>query len=143
MDFHALTKKKLGGKYVQPKFTDDYKDSEETVADSKAASAEVTDTESEEDGDLTPLSKRPQLDITLTPPPKESTPAKQVKHGNKKASFRPRVQCGDCDFVGIEGREIDLHKTKKHRRKNVTNVTLKQISASFQSPQNSEISAEM
>ena len=51
MDFHALMKKKLGGKYVQPKFTDDCKASEETVADNKAASAEVTDTESEEDGD--------------------------------------------------------------------------------------------
>ena len=32
MDFHALMKKKLGGKYVQPKFTENYKASEETVA---------------------------------------------------------------------------------------------------------------
>ena len=99
-------KKKLGGKYVQPKFTDDYKASEETVADNKAASAEVTDTESEEDADLTPPSKRPQLNITLTPPPKESTPVKEDKKGKKKASFKPRVQCGHSSVptFEVEGR---------------------------------------
>ena len=35
MDFHALMKKKLGGKYDQPKFTDDNRAREDTVADDK------------------------------------------------------------------------------------------------------------
>ena len=116
MDFHALMAKKLGGKYDQPKFTDDNRAREDTVADDKGIeAAEVRDIE--EDGELTPPSKRPQLDITLTPPLQESTPAKQNKQGKKKASFRPRVQCGNCDFVGIEGREMNTHKTKKHKKK--------------------------
>ena len=116
MDFHALMAKKLGGKYDQPKFTDDNRAREDTVADDKAIeAAEVRDIE--EDGELTPPPKRPQLDITLTSPLEESTPAKQDKQGKKKASFRPRVQCGNCDFVGIEGREMDMHKTKKHKKK--------------------------
>ena len=127
MDFHALMAKKLGGKYDQPKFTDDNRAREDTAADDNRAredtvaddkgieAAEVRDIE--EDGELTPPSKRPQLDITLTPPLQESTPAKQNKQGKKKASFRPRVQCGNCDFVGIEGREMNTHKTKKHKKK--------------------------
>ena len=64
MDFHALMKKKLGGKYDQPKFTDDNRAREDTVADDKGIeAAEVRDIE--EDGELTPPSKRPQLDITF------------------------------------------------------------------------------
>ena len=59
MDFHALMKKKLGGKYDQPKFTDDKRAREDTVADDKAIeAAEVTNTG--EDGELTPPPKRPQ-----------------------------------------------------------------------------------
>ena len=126
MDFHALMKKKLGGKYDQPKFTDDNRAREDTVADDKAIeAAEVRDIE--EEGELTPPPKRPQLDITLTAPLEESTPAKQDKKGKKKASFRPRVQCSNCDFVGIEGREMDNWTCTKPRstrkRKNVTTVT--------------------
>ena len=94
MDFHALMRKKLGGKYDQPKFTEDNSAREDIVANDNAIEvAEETDTE--EDGQLTPPTKRPQLDITLTPPPKESTPAKQDKQGKKKATFKPRVQCGE------------------------------------------------
>ena len=116
MDFHALMRKKLGGKYDQPKFTEDNSAREDIVANDNAIEvAEETDTE--EDGQLTPPTKRPQLDITLTPPPKESTPAKQDKQGKKKATFKPRVQCGDCNFVGMEGREMDMHKSKKHKKK--------------------------
>ena len=64
MDFHALMKKKLGGKYDQPKFTDDNRAREDTVADDKAIeAAEVRDIE--EEGELTPPPKRPQLDITF------------------------------------------------------------------------------
>ena len=66
MDFHALMRKKLGGKYDQPKFTEDNRAREDTMANDNEV-AEETDTE--EDGQLTPPTKRPQLDITLTPPP--------------------------------------------------------------------------
>ena len=33
------------------------------------------------------------------------------------ATFKPRVQCGECDFVGKEGREMDTHRAKKHKKK--------------------------
>ena len=59
MDFHALMKKKLGGKYDQPKFTEDNRAREDTGADDKTI-------EAAEVGELTPPPKRPQLDITLT-----------------------------------------------------------------------------
>ena len=39
MDFHALMAKKLGGKYDQPKFTEDNRAREDTVADDKAIKA--------------------------------------------------------------------------------------------------------
>ena len=42
MDFHALMAKKLGGKYDQPKFTEDNRAREDTVADDKAIEAALT-----------------------------------------------------------------------------------------------------
>ena len=117
MDFHALMQKKLGGKYGQPNFIEDNSAREDTNAkeDDKANEA-AEDTDTEEDGQLTPPPKSPHRDITLTPPPKV-TPEKQDKQGRKKATFKPRVQCGECDFVGLEGREMSMHKTKKHKKK--------------------------
>ena len=33
------------------------------------------------------------------------------------AAFRPRVQCGECDYICKEGREMDTHRAKKHKKK--------------------------
>ena len=50
--------------------------------------------------------------VQLTPPPK--TP---VKGGKRKAKLILRVSCGECDFIGIQGKEMDMHKIKKHKQK--------------------------
>ena len=41
--------------------------------------------------------------------------AKPKNKGQKKATFKPRVTCSQCDFVGIDGKEMDIHR-KKHDR---------------------------
>ena len=126
MDFHSLMKKKLGGKYDQPKLAADdmaelddmakeddmakknnmAKEKDNNIEDDKEGAPE---TDTEDDGQDT------HLDIMLTPPSK-ITPEKSKKT-RKMATFRPRVQCGECDYVGKEGREMDTHRAKKHKKK--------------------------
>ena len=74
MDFDALMKKKLGGKYNKPSLVE-------------------------------------------IPPQTEDgqDQAKPKNKGQKKATFKPRVTCSQCDFVGIDGKEMDIHR-KKHDR---------------------------
>ena len=31
-----------------------------------------------------------------------------------KATLKPRVTCSACEFVGIEGKEMEMHVKKKH-----------------------------
>ena len=78
MDFHSLMKKKLGGKYDQPKLAADdmAKEDDNNIEDDTAKEgAPETD---------------PEDDIMLTPPSK-ITPEKSKK-ARKMAAFRPRVQ---------------------------------------------------
>ena len=77
MDFDALMKKKLGGKYNNPSLVESL--------------VEVPQTEDGQDQ------------------------AKPKNKGQKKATFKPRVTCSQCDFVGIDGKEMDIHR-KKHDR---------------------------
>ena len=74
MDFDALMKKKLGGKYNKPSLVES-----------------LPQTEDGQDQ------------------------AKPKNKGQKKATFKPRVTCSQCDFVGIDGKEMDIHR-KKHDR---------------------------
>ena len=74
MDFDALMKKKLGGKYNKPSLVES-----------------LPQTEDGQDQ------------------------AKPKNKGQKKASFKPRVKCSQCDFVGIDGKDMDIHR-KKHDR---------------------------
>ena len=66
MDFDALMSKKLGGKYLKPSQVE--KEVQEHVGSAK-------------DG---------QVEIILTPPPKE-IPTKTQNLGPKKATLKPRV----------------------------------------------------
>ena len=91
MDFDAFMQKKLGGKYLKP----------------IQAETEVADI-IESDKDLAE-------EIILTPPPKGTPPKKQTK-GKKRASFKPRVMCSQCDFVGIDGKEMETHRREKHEQ---------------------------
>ena len=77
MDFDALMKKKLGGKYNKPSLVESL--------------VEVPQTKDGQDQ------------------------AKPKNKGQKKATFKPRVTCSQCDFVGIAGKEMDIHR-KKHDR---------------------------
>ena len=86
MDFDALMRKKLGGKYDKP-------------------------IENEVPKNMDSV-KEGQEEIILTPPPKESQ-AKTQNRGQKKATFKPRVTCSQCDFVGVAGKEMEIHR-KKH-----------------------------
>ena len=74
MDFDALMKKKLGGKYNKPSLVES-----------------LPQTEDGQDQ------------------------AKPKNKGQKKATFKPRVTCSQCNFVGIDGKEMDIHR-KKHDR---------------------------
>ena len=67
MDFDALMKKKLGGKYNKPSLVES-----------------LPQTEDGQDQ------------------------AKPKNKGQKKATFKPRVTCSQCDFVGIDGKEMDI-----------------------------------
>ena len=78
MDFDALMKKKLGGKYNKPSLVEI-----------------LPQTEDGQDQ------------------------AKPKNKGQKKATFKPRVTCSQCDFVGIDGKEMDIH-----RKKNMTEVLI-------------------
>ena len=40
-----------------------------------------------------------------------------MKGGKRRAKLVPRVSCGECDFIGIQGKEMDVHKIKKHKQK--------------------------
>ena len=99
MDFHSLMKKKLGGKYDQPKLAADDMAKEDDMA--REDDNNIEDDTAKEGAPETD----PEDDIMLTPPSK-ITPEKSKK-ARKMAAFRPRVQCGECDFVGKEGREMD------------------------------------
>ena len=113
--FESLMKKKLGGKYVKPSFIDEAKPEDKTKLDDKDTlenKSSEDETDEEESVQLTPPPKSVSDDITLTPPPK--TP---VKGGKRKAKLIPRVSCGECDFIGIQGKEMDMHKIKKHKQK--------------------------
>ena len=91
MDFDAWMTKKLGGKYSKPI------QGETDVADIS---------ESAEDGGD---------GIILTPLPNEA-PAKTQTKGQKKATLKPRVMCSQCDFVGIDGSEMERHRREKHEQ---------------------------
>ena len=80
--------KKLGGKYLKPSHVE--KKVQENV-------------ESAKDG---------EDEIILTPPPKE-IPTKTQNLGPKRATLKPRVMCSQCDFVGLDGKEMEMHR-KKH-----------------------------
>ena len=95
MDFDALMSKKLGGKYLKPSHVE--KKVQENV-------------ESAKDG---------EDEIILTPPPKE-IPTKTQNLGPKKATLKPRVMCSQCDFVGLDGKEMEMHR-KKHETSFVAN----------------------
>ena len=116
--FESLMRKKLGGKYVKPSFIDneakpedEAKPGDKTKLDDKDTlenKSSEDETDEEESVQLTPPPKSVSDDITLTPPPK--TP---VKGGKRKAKLIPRVSCGECDFIGIQGKEMDMQKIKK------------------------------
>ena len=138
--FESLMRKKLGGKYVKPSFIDDEAKPEDktklankTKLDDKTKldgmakldDKDTQDIKSSEDGDkadgeksgqLTPPPKSVSNDITLTTPapPKTSTP---VEGGKRRANLVPRVSCGECDSIGIQGKEMDVYKIKKHKQK--------------------------
>ncbi len=104
MDFHSLMKKKLGGKYDQPKLAADdmaelddmAKENDNNIEDDKEGAPE---TDTDEYGQVTPP-RSPHLDdAMLTSPPKITT-EKSKKARRMMATFKPRVQCGECDFVG-------------------------------------------
>ena len=122
MDFHSLMKKKLAGKYDQPKLAADDMAKEDDMtkendmakeddnnSEDDTAKEGAPETDTEDDGQDT------HLDVMLTPPSK-ITPEKSKKT-RKMATFRPRVQCGECDYVGKQGREMDMHRAKKHKKK--------------------------
>ena len=88
MDFDALMSKKLGGKYLKPSQVE--KKVQEHVGSAK-------------DG---------EDEMVLTPPPKE-IPTKTQNLGPKRATLKPRVMCSQCDFVGLDGKEMEMHR-KKH-----------------------------
>ena len=44
---------------------------------------------------------------------KDVTPAKKPPQEKKKATLKPRVKCSQCDFVGVDGKEMDVHR-KEH-----------------------------
>ena len=103
--FESLMKKKLGGKYVKLSFIDDEAKPENEAKPEDKAKLDDKDTmdnkSSEDETDV-------EESVQLTPPPK--TP---VKGGKRKAKLIPRVSCGECDFIGIQGKEMDMHKIKK------------------------------
>ena len=117
MDFHSLMKKKLGGKYDQPKLAADdmaelddmakennmAKEKDNNIEDDKEGDPE---TDTNEDGQVTPP-RSPHLDDAMLTSPPKTTTEKSKKARRMMATFKPRVQCGECDFVGKEGREMD------------------------------------
>ena len=133
MDFHSLMKKKLGGKYDQPKLAADdmaeldgmakednmamennmAKEKDNNIEDDKEGAPE---TDTDEDGQVTPP-RSPHLDDAMLTSPPKTTTEKSKKARRMMATFKPRVQCGECDFVGKEGREMDTHRAKKHKKK--------------------------
>ena len=88
MDFDALMSKKLGGKYLKPSQVE--KKVQEHIGSAK-------------DG---------EDEIVLTPPPKE-IPTKTQNLGPKRATLKPRVMSSQCDFVRLDGKEMQMHR-KKH-----------------------------
>ena len=89
------------------------KENDNNIEDDKEGAPE---TDTDEDGQVTPP-RSPHLDdAMLTSPPKITT-EKSKKARRMMATFKPRVQCGECDFVGKEGREMDTHRAKKHKKK--------------------------
>ena len=45
----------------------------------------------------------------------ERAPTKNpIKRLKGKATLKPRVTCSACEFVGIEGKEMEMHVKKKH-----------------------------
>ena len=123
MDVHSLMKKKLDGKYDQPKLAADdmaelddmakeddmakknnmAKEKDNNIEDDKEGDPE---TDTNEDGQVTPP-RSPHLDDAMLTSPPKTTTEKSKKARRMMATFKPRVQCGECDFVGKEGREMD------------------------------------
>ena len=52
-----------------------------------------------------------------------------------RATLKPRVTCSACEFVGIEGKEMEMHIMKKHPTFDCNQCTYKCIEDCFETPQ--------
>ena len=46
---------------------------------------------------------------------KDVTPAKKPTQEKKRATLKPRVECSLCDFVGVVGKEMEMHRNKHEK----------------------------
>ena len=43
-------------------------------------------------------------------------PSKKTPQEKKKATLKPRVKCSQCDFVGVDGKEMDVHRKEREKK---------------------------
>ena len=54
---------------------------------------------------------------------KDVTPAKKPTQEKKRATLKPRVECSLCDFVGVVGKEMEMHRNKHEKTFDCTECT--------------------
>ena len=123
--FSTLMKKKLADKYVDPN----------NIVGTHKAPIEGGEVFGEAPGEV--IGEAPGgSEVQEVTDQGERAPTKNpIKRLKGKATLKPRVTCSACEFVGIEGKEMEMHVKKKHPTFDCNQCTYKCIEDCFETPQ--------